>query len=195
MDIELIQDQINGFEENLRLLRLDEKAFVTAQGIEIEERKIRLAIIEKQTLLAQNKEDLEGLMTKRADAVSESCSALSGKVGEGLPYGTALFKIESSKVFMSWNKAPYEGLFGSEKQIFDGALMHALGADILIYEAAESNFQRIGELLVTLKDSPEQILACTWAMPVDKHGHENYPVPEEWTVINLRPSESTEKKR
>ena len=132
MDTQLIQDQLTGLTEKLDQLREDEKIFIKAQGLETAEAKLRGEVWEKKKDLEQKTADLKALKILKAEAVNESCRAMSDKVGEALPYGAALFEISDSKVFIGWDNAPYDSLYGSEKRIFDGALAGSLGADILI---------------------------------------------------------------
>lgn len=185
MDTKLIQDQITGLVEKLDQLREDEKVFIKAQGIETAEAKLRGEVWKKKKDLEQKTADLKALRIVKAEAVNESCRAMSDKVGRALPHGTALFQISDNKVFIGWDNAPYDSLYGSQKRIFDGALAGSLGADILIYEFAELDVERMDATLKSLSEIDEQVICCAWVPPTGGRGDVNYDVPDSWTIVNL----------
>jgi len=189
MDTKLIQDQITGLTEKLKQLRDDEELFIKAQGLETQEVKLRREVAKKEKDLEQKKADLKTLNILKAQAVNNSCRAMSDKVGKALPYGTASFEISDGKVFIGWDNAPYDSLYGSQKRIFDGALAGSLGADILIYEFAELDEARMDATLKSLSDLDAQVVCCAWVPPVDEYGDINYEVPDNWTVVSLSGAE------
>lgn len=185
MDTETIKNQIGGLEERLKVLDADEKIFIRAQGMQIEETKYVNEKVDKEQELETVLEEIKDLAAKKAAAMESTCRALSERMGEVLPFGTAMFEITDGKVEIGWGTTPYRGLSGSEKSTFDGSLGYALGADTIFYEAAESSYESIQALLDRTAESSKQILILTWAGPEAPGGHVNYRVPDEFDVVEL----------
>jgi len=179
MDIETIRDQIAGFEAKRKQLEQAEKLFLRAQGMKIEEEKIRDGLAGKEKALQDKRDAIRELRIQKAVAVGASIQALSVKMGEVLPYGKAIFEIEDGKVSILWDNKPYNALSGGEKVIFDGALTHALEADVLIYEAAEVDESNLSALLHQLAKADTQVIVNTWSVPTS--------IPEEFQVVSLFP--------
>lgn len=177
MEIQMIENQIAGLKESLTALNQNKDDFVKAQGVQQEERKIRVEIVGKKESLTEKKVELSQLKITKAEAVQETSRGLAEKMGEVLPRGTAVLEIEDGKVFIGWGNTPYNGLSGGEKVIFDGALAHALDASILCYEAAEVDLENLDELIKRLSQSDKQILLSTWVRPTT--------IPDGWTVVEL----------
>ena len=82
MDTETINNQITGLKERHTQLSTDEKAFIEAKGIQVEEEKIRGEIQEKTATLESKLEDVKTLTSQKAKAMNQTCKALSEKMSE-----------------------------------------------------------------------------------------------------------------
>lgn len=181
IDIQMIQDQIDGLTARLKQLQADEKLFIKAQGLDEEAEKARKEIVDLEPELQQAKEDLAELRSQKTVALSTTGEALSAKMAEALPEGRGILEISDEGVFIGWElggvRRPYEGLSGGQKVAFDAALSHALlgpGPKTLIIEAAEMDQEHLLAAMERLAGLPEDtqvvLLTC----------HEPFGKPEGW---------------
>ncbi len=180
MDIQIIKDQLLGFEQKGKELRDQEKLFHKAQGLDESAEKARAEGAELEYDLEPMKEDLADLKQKKAEAVASSMDALKSRIDEILPQGKAVFDV-SDGVFFGWSingkVHPFHGLSGGERVIFEGALAHALEADVIIVEAAEIDGKNLVSMLEGLLKIDKQIFVNTCYAPEK--------LPAGWTVSNL----------
>ena len=187
MDIQVIENQIDGIEAALAAENKNRDKFIDAKGVQAQEETLRIEVVTKKSQLEGRKQDLSDLKSQKSAAVSESCKSICDSMTEVLPHGTPFFKIDDGNVSIGWNKmvtgskvfedTPYSGLSGGEKVAFDGALGHALDADMLLYEAAEADGDNLLSLLEKLTDAPTQSIVSTC------HGPETDPAG--WDVVRL----------
>jgi len=182
MDIQLMQDKLKGLETKGKNLRAKEALFLKAQGLDEQIEKNRVEITPLEDDVSAMKDELAELKGQKAEAVASTAAALTKKMNEVLPEGVAVFTI-NGKVFFGWEIdgqiKPYNGLSGGERIVFDGALSHALQADVLIYEAAETDEDRLAGLLEQLSniDGPQVI--------VNTCHSSSGAIPEGFTVTEL----------
>lgn len=177
MDTELMNNQITGLIEAGKKLREKEALFLKAQGLDEEITKAQADIEVDEEAAEDLKEELKGLKSEKADAMSATAEGLAMKMGEILPEGNAVFRVDEGGVFLGWDKTPYHGLSGGQKTIFDAALTNALKADLLIIEAAELDRKHLERSMERLKDHPAQVIVNTCHVPET--------IPENFTVVTL----------
>ena len=163
-DLQMMQDQIDGLIATGKELRKKEAVFLKIQGIN---ETIETTSQERQTILTDQKaakKEKKELLKKKNTAVSESAEKIVNKMNEVLPFGTAVFDCLDG-LFLGWEvdgtKKPYNGLSGGEKQIFDTALAHVLGANIIIMEAAELDSDHMAAALEDLARVEKQVIINT----------------------------------
>lgn len=182
MDVKLLKDQLSGIETKGKDLRVKEKLFLKASGIDEELAKTQKELIDLEGQLPDLKEKLTETVQKKNEAVQSSISAISEKMAEVLPEGMPVFKInDDGSLLIGWEYEgvfrPYEGLSGGEKVQFDLALAHALNAGILFMEGAEADDQSLVDTMGMLTQVDKQVIVCTCHPPES--------VPDGWACINL----------
>lgn len=167
MDIEILEQQLEGLEKKLEQLRADKDLFVKAQGLREQEEKARLDIISMKADHKKACDELAEAEKKRMEIVSPTLGTLNGKMDKILPEGSSMINFNSDgSCFIGWkldNKIrPYAGLSGGEKAAFNGALCHALGAELVIIEAGEMDERRCSALIDQLTKFEGQVIVNTW---------------------------------
>jgi hypothetical protein len=99
-----------------------------------------------------------------------------------LPRGRSILRIEDDgALFIGWQDqkkpVPYSGLSGGEKVAFDQALARALGATVLIVEAAEMDPARLSEALDRYGKTGLQVIVSSC--------HEPTTYPSGWKAVRL----------
>jgi len=181
MDLQIIQDQIDGLTARLKTLRSDKDLFVKAQGLEEEAEKARKEITDLEPQLQTIKEEISELRGKKTEALSTTGEALSAKMAEALPEGKGLLEISDDGVFIGWDlkgvRRPYAGLSAGQKATFNSALSHALlgpGPKLLIIEGGELDQDNLISTMEKLAGLPEdtQVILNSWHRPFGR--------PEGW---------------
>jgi hypothetical protein len=175
-----LQDLITGLEASMRKLQEDEKVFIRAQGVEAQAEIMRkeAEMLEKDIDL--QKGVLSVLQEKKAKAVEPVIKTLTESMNNLMPYGKAYLELSEGGFLIAWlNDAgqlvPYPGLSGGEKVFFDAALAKALGAKILVVEAAEVDGLNMQIMLKGYaKAGLDQVVVSTCHALAD--------VPEGWEV-------------
>ena len=179
--IEILENALKGLETKGKALRVDESLFLEALGIDKQIEKASVDMTELETQLADDKETMAGLKKQKAEAVAETVDALVATINEALPEGKAIFTIDDSGIFLGWEVdgkvKPLHGLSGGERKVFEGALCHALKAELIIYEAAEADKNRLEGLMAQASGLKQQVIVNTWFTPG--------AVPQDWKVTNL----------
>ena len=182
MSTEILLQQISGLRQRIDALRETERSFVKTQGLDEQIEKARLNITKLETDIAAFKEELSELNAQKIKAMTETAVALSRKMNEVLPEGKAIFDVTDGKVFFGWkigkDVKPYAGLSGGEQKVFDSALVYALGANVVIVEAAELDSRRLPAALSALNKVDAQVICLTC--------HEPEGIPKGWEVIRLQ---------
>jgi len=182
MDADLIRTQIRGLEASIKSLREREAAQLRRQGIR--------AQIEKLTAEYERlKEQAQEEKKRNTDLVAQknaTLGAITGKITDRmnavLPVGTAIIEITADQKFnLGWEidgiMRPYKALSGGEKTSFDCAIALALGANVIIQEAAELDETRMVASLEKLGETDCQVI-CMACYPVKE-------VPEPWKMVQL----------
>jgi hypothetical protein len=181
-DKALLKDMIGGLETSIRELNGHKDAFIKAKGLAGESEKLRAEVNKLRTEIADEKENLKALTEKKNAAVMTVSSGMAKAMNEALPAGSAIIQIqEDGSCFIGWNNGrvnvPYSGLSGGEKAAFDPALCRALGASIMIVEAAELDDEHLTEALRKYSASGMQCIVNTC--------HQPEAIPLDWKVIRL----------
>ena len=177
MEINVLKDHVKGLEASQTQLRKDKDLFVESQGLAKQEAHAQGEIEELDKELEETKDKITPLRVQKAQSMRSTSVALADKMSEVLPHGVAVLEIEDKDVYIGWDNTPYNALSGGEKATYDAALCKALGANVLIVEAAEldrNNLDAQLDKLVALKDV--QVLVCTC------HGSGS---TEGWFVVDL----------
>lgn len=182
-----LQNLIQGLKISLAELRDRERLFIKAQTLGEQ-------IAKAQTAGDVLEESLEAVKTKKAELkekrtgiLRNALKPLEDAITSLLPRGNAVVNLDDH-LFIGWKidekkTAPYNGLSGGEKVMFDGALASALlkggGQKILILEGGELDQSNLeGTLEKIIQAHPDaQVIVNAWYKP-----HE---VPEGWKVIRL----------
>lgn len=188
-DTAILEQQVQGLEARLKALRGELALYNQAKGLEevIETQRAKAATARKD--LVEAKAALEGLKNKKAKAVAKTCEALAGVMGQILPEGEAVMRIEDDgAVTLAWKRPdgrtiPHAGLSGGQRVLFDAALAHALLGDarnrVLILEAAELDEAHLTialEHMATSNPGTQLVVnSC----------HEPAEVPEGWDVVRV----------
>ncbi len=182
MDIQLMEQQLKGFEEKGKQLRAQEAVFLKVQGMREQIEQSRSEVSDIEDDIQDIKERLSELKGRKADAVKTTIDAITEKMNAVLPDGEAVFEIDGG-VSIGWKIGgilkPYQGLSGGERVVFDGAMANALGAGMLIYEAAEADLYRLTDLIARLQGIDHQVIINTWAGPAPGD------VADGWNVIEV----------
>ena len=184
MDIQLLKDQLAGLETKGKNLRSEEALFLKAQGLDESIETAKAKLINDETDNINFKESMAELKAKKAKAIGEACIRMQEKMTAILPEGMAVIHIDDEGVILigwlkSGAKAPvaYHSLSGGEKAIFEATLVHALEADLMIVEAAETDEKNLIEMLTKLSTIEPQVIVNTWFVPKE--------VPKGWEVVRL----------
>lgn len=190
MDIELIEQQIQGLIEKGKGLREKEKVFLKNAGIAESIEKYKQEVITLQSDIETKKEELAELKAQKADVVRDTLIGMQNKITELLPMGDGIVHINDDGSFVhGWmlpNKpfVPYAGLSTGQKRIFEQAFGSALLGDakekLLIYEAAEiEGYNSLPALLKQIEkmQGDAQVIVNTWFKPES--------IPKGWNLIEL----------
>lgn len=185
IDIEMLEQHLAALEQKEITLREQEGRFIKMQGIEERIEAARMDAGTIETEISGMKEELAELKAKKGMIVSSSLKPMIDVLNESLTEGEADISVNGN-VLVGWKRGgvtvPYNGLSGGEKVIFNGALCHALRADIIFYESAEADSEAIEALLKRLDkiDGP-QVIVNTCHMPEQL----GYVVPESFKIVRL----------
>lgn len=188
-DTAILEQQVQGLEARLKALRGELALYNQAKGLEevIEAQRGKAANARKG--LAEAKAALEALKSQKAKAMAKTCEALAGVMGQILPEGQAVMRIEDDgAVTLAWERPdgrtiPHAGLSGGQRVLFDAALAHALLGDakhrVLILEAAELDEARLALALehVATTNPGTQLIVNSCHRPAS--------VPEGWDVVEV----------
>ena len=183
MDIQIMEQQLKGFEEKGKQLRAQEAIFLKVQGMKEQIEQSRSEAGDIESGIQDLKEQISELKGQKADAVKTTIVAITDKMNAVLPEGEAVFEIDGG-VSIGWKIGdvvkPYQGLSGGERVVFDGAMANALGAGMLIYEAAETDQERLPDLITKLSESERQVIINTWVGPAPGD------IPDRWEMVEVR---------
>ena len=167
LDPQMTQQQITGYAVRLKALREKEEKFIEAETLNREAQKARTAASTVETELQSVKEELAMAQAERNEAVQKTALALGSAMNAVLPEGESIFAFdENGKLSLGWKVdgvyKPYYGLSGGEKVAFDTALAKAMGAGVLIVEAAELDGNHLTLVLEKLSQTGLQtiVLSC-----------------------------------
>ena len=188
--LEVMEQRVFGLGTRLDDLRGQELLFQRAAGLKAQVEKDRAAVLELQESLKDENERLESLRDAKGKAVQATAQAIALKMGQILPFGSAVFEIDDDcKVFLGWDipdhgVVAYGGLSGGQRVMFEAALAYALVQEnqqnpVILVEGAELGAE-IGMLLNSIaKANPNaQIIACTC--------HAVQGVPEGWEAVHVQ---------
>ena len=186
-DTAILEQQVSGLEARLKSLRGELALYNQAKGLEevIEAQRAKAAKARKD--LTEAKALLERLKGQKAQAVAKTCEALAGVMGQILPEGEAVMRIEDDgAVTLAWKRPdgrtiPHAGLSGGQRVLFDAALAHALLGDakhrVLILEAAELDEAHLTLALEHMAaTNPGTQIVCNSC-------HRPESVPDGWDVV------------
>jgi chromosome segregation ATPase len=164
MDIQLMEQQLKGFEEKGKQLRAQEAIFLKVQGMKEQIEQSRSEAADLESDVQDLKEQIAELKGRKADAVKGTIDAITKMMNVVLPEGEAVFEIDGG-VSIGWKIGgvvkPYQGLSGGERVVFDGAMANALGAGLMICEAAEADLYRLTDLVAKLSETERQVIINT----------------------------------
>lgn len=169
-DTQVMKNQIEGLISKGKELRAKEAIFLKLQGLNEEIEKTLQERDADSTEINALKVEIKALKEKKRNSLKEVAVAIGQKMGEVLPVGEAVFRVDDG-VFFGWNYSgeniPYDGLSGGQVQIFNSALAHALQANILVIEAGELDHAHLGSTLEELSSLDSQVIVNT-CHPLDK---------------------------
>ena len=188
-DAAILEQQVTGLETRLKALRGELGLFNQAKGLSeaAEDAKTKAAKARKD--LTEAKDALEVLTGQKARAVAKTCEALAETMGQILPEGEAVMRIEDDgAVTLAWKRPdgreiPHAGLSGGQRVLFDAALANALLGSakhrVLILEAAELDEEHLTLALehMAATNPGTQLLINTCHSPAE--------VPEGWDVVRV----------
>lgn len=181
MDVQVLEQQLKGLVAKGKELRAKEQIFLKAQGLKEQEEICRAAAFDYEADIKKIKEDIKGKKSKRSKLLSDIFSQIRMHMDNILPVGHTVLEVADDNFKFGWSIdnvfRPYKGLSGGEKVSFDMALTKALGAGIVLVEAAELDKKRLHEQLVALDDFDGQVIISTCHTPDE--------IPEGWEVIQL----------
>lgn len=187
-DFEIMESQVKGMEERLRILRGELALLQKAKGLdeaaEVQHQHVESCAAQKKEL----KSALEDLKKKKDQAVAGSCAKLAESMAAILPDGEAVFGVdEDGKVTLAWKRdgrvVPHAGLSGGEKVLFEAALANALLSNsthpVLILEAAELDQSRLSLALghIAATNPGAQLIVNTCHTPS--------VIPDGWNVVEM----------
>lgn len=187
MDIQILEQQMQGLNSKLAELRQQQAIHHKAQGLQEQEEKLRKEIQSTENKIQGIKEELSELRAKKAEAVGVTADALADQMGSLLPEGKAFFEVKNGRVVLGLDrdgrKTPYEGLSGGEAVSFNAALAKVLLGDsrvkVIAIEAAELDDSHMLKMLTDIANEgleDTQFLVNTCHMPEGE-------IPEGWEVI------------
>ena len=170
-EIQMLENQIAGYESKLTDLRNQAYLFTEAKGLDKGIEKARAEIQNIESDIETVKETLAEKQTLKKDAMTGTMKELSRQMSKVLPEGTALFEINEDGLFVGWRfgkkTRPYASLSGGENVTFDAALSFALLGDskekIVVLEAAEldaDNLIKILRHLAKIKNTQLILNSC-----------------------------------
>lgn len=188
-DKSLIENQITGLEARIKELRGHKELFSRAQGMDIEAEKLKGEYQKSKDSIESLKKLVAEKQAQKRVALSPVIAGLAGQMARFIASGYPKVELtEEGKLFIGWirdptvdprlHEIPYDGLSGGEKVIMNTALAKALGATVLVVEAAEVDDKALGLLLDKYAESGvEQIIVSTCHAPE--------VVSAEWEVVQL----------
>jgi len=188
-DTAILEQQIAGLEARLKSLRGEIALYNQTKGLDEAAEAERTKAAEARKAAGEAKAILEDLKSQKARAVAATCTKLATAMGQILPEGEALMRIEDDgAVTLAWKRPdgteiPHAGLSGGQRVLFDAALAHALLGDakhrVLILEAAELDDAHLTLALehMAATNPGTQLLVNTC--------HEPAEVPGGWDVIRV----------
>uniref|UniRef100_I2Q067 Uncharacterized protein n=1 Tax=Desulfovibrio sp. U5L TaxID=596152 RepID=I2Q067_9BACT len=188
-DTAILESQVQGLTSRLVTLRGELALYNQAKGLDEAAEAERTKADEARKALTEAKKTLEGLKEEKARAVAKTCAALAGAMGQILPEGEAIMRIEDDgSVTLAWKRPdgrtiPHAGLSGGQRVLFDAALAHALLSNathrVLILEAAELDPARLTLAL-------EHIVATNpGAQILVNSCHEPSTIPSGWESVRM----------
>lgn len=188
-DTAIIEQQVQGLEARLKTLRGELALFNQAKGLDEAIEAERAKGDDARKAAGEAKAILVGLKSQKARAVAKTCEALVKTMGQILPEGEAVMRIEDDgTVTLAWKRPdgreiPHAGLSGGQRVLFDAALAHALLGDakhrVLILEAAELDDAHLTMALEHIAAAnPGTQIVCNSC-------HEPAGVPEGWDVVRV----------
>lgn len=179
---QLLIDYINGMEASLKDLQGKKDLFLKAKGLHEETEKLRAESNRTRDELGTEKTNLKDLTERKNAAMQTITAAMSRRMNEVLPAGSAIVEIrEDGSFFIGWHNGkisvPYSGLSGGEKAAFDPALCRALGGSILLVEAAEMDGEHLTEALRKYEAADMQCIVSSC--------HQPKVIPLAWKVVTL----------
>jgi hypothetical protein len=188
-DTAILEQQMAGLEARLKSLRGELALFNQAKGLDEAAEAERTKAAEARKTAGEAKAILEDLKAQKARAVAATCAKLAQVMGQILPEGEAVMRIEDDgAVTLAWKRPdgreiPHAGLSGGQRVLFDSALAHALlGAAkhrVLILEAAELDD---AHLTMALEHVAE---ANPGTQIVVNSCHRPASVPDGWDVVEV----------
>lgn len=189
VDKQTTQNQIDGLIARGKDLRVKERIFLKASGLDEQAEKCRQEAQVHEIDIDAIKEELSEFRSKKEIALMSTLVAICGKISELLPVdmGEGRIEIDDDGNVIIGLQSPkgsfvtYGGLSGGQKVIFKQALACALLRDaenkVLIYEAAEIDPNHLSLLLQRLLKIDAQVIVNTWFKPEQ--------TPDDWNVVYL----------
>lgn len=185
-DIQTMKDMLTGLKQKKKNLEANEKIFLRVAGLNEEIEKASQDKADYEQELIEAKKVRDAAKAKKADAVSLTTSQIAEKMNAVLPTGEAVFTyLEDDEgkrdLKIGWKEgetvAPYNGLSGMQKQVFDTALANVLDANIIVLEAAELDPDSLQESLIELVKLDKQVIVNCW-LPVES-------APETFEIVGV----------
>jgi len=181
-DLQIFRDRITGLEESLKAHQDKKEIFNKAQGLAEEKEKLLSEAEKTRASIETAKETHKGLVEKKNAAVRAVLQKVQVSMDTVLPRGRSILRIdEDGGFYIGWqdqkDPVPYSGLSGGEKVAFDQALARALGATVLIVEAAEMDPTRLAEAMDRYGKTGLQVIVSSC--------HEPTAYPGGWKAVRL----------
>lgn len=183
MGIQLLENQLAGLEQRGKELRAQEQKFLKVQGLREQQEKATAELAKMGDDITGLQEEIKEQKTNRNKLMADICKNIITSMDAVLPSTGAVVDIsEDGKFTMGWNIdgkiRPYKGLSGGEKVSFDCGLAHALGAGILMVEAAELDKKRLQKQIEAFNSFSGQVIISTCHAPEGT-------LPDGWAVITI----------
>lgn len=179
-DISLLENQLEGLEQNGKDFRAKEALFIKVQGLDESIQKTVKARTNLEKDLKKTKANLKILQDRKKKAVSSITKKICEKLDEFLPVDKSFFDINDGLLF-GWEydntKQSYNALSGGQKAIFDSAMESMLGSNVVIVEAGEIDKGHLASLLEDLSGNKKQIFVSTW--------FDDIVVPDGFDVVRI----------
>lgn len=179
-DKQIIKDQIGGLKNRLSQLRATEKIFIRAQGIDEQVERTRGEVEKLGIDIQSDKETLSEMKAKKNDLIKGISQKAEAAIAKHLAYGEPSVIIEDGHVDIGWiidgKRRPAAGLSGGERVAFDTAMAAALGADVIVVEAAELDDDSLIKLLAKLSESRAQTIVSTCHSNWPEHPNSSFNV-------------------